>query len=155
MAEHRQLVHDLGIESSVDFVGYVKNVQPLMAAAKIILIASFREGFPFSLVEGICSGLVPVSTPVGTIPDLIQNGENGLLFAQDDEDALAGSIISLIDSPEYYSRLREKVLSMRSQFSYGHATMVWDKWLSSLAERSNYAQLKNTTRETHGFIRQS
>ncbi|MCP3958614.1 MAG: glycosyltransferase [bacterium] len=123
----------LELSGAVDFVGYTYDVQRYLADARMVVIASYREGFPFALVEGMCCGLVPVATPVGTIPDLIADGENGLLFEEDDAGALAACLERLLGDGEVYRRLRARVLEMRPDFSYRRATEVWDPWLESLA----------------------
>jgi len=128
-----QLTGRLNITEAVNFTGLVDNVQPLLASAKMVIIASESEGFPFALVEGMCSGLVPVSTPVGAIPDIITDGENGLLFANGDIDALAECIKRLLDEPELYNRLREKVIEQRPMFSHDAVTSLWDNWFNKLA----------------------
>lgn len=129
----KKLTYKLKINHAVNFAGYVKNVQPYFADARINVIASFREGFPFSLVEGICCGLVPVSTPVGTIANFIQNDKQGLLFPESDVDALAKCINTLIDDKNKYNRLRNNTIKMREEFSYDKASMIWNKWLSQLS----------------------
>ena len=122
----------LGLENGVDFVGLQSDVRPYLARARAVLIASDREGFPFALVEGMACGLVPVSTPVGTIPDLIEDGVNGLLFPQGNAEALAGCLRRLLDEPGLYDRMRAAVLNLRPNFSYEYAAKVWDPWLRSL-----------------------
>lgn len=128
------LAEQLGIAQAIDFVGSVVDVQRYLADSKIAVIASDREGFPFALIEGICCGLVPVSTPVGTIPDLIRDGENGCLFPQDDAAALAACLQHLLDEPSFYHYLRANVLKLRQSFAYESATAVWEQWWSRLKE---------------------
>ena len=130
--ELKRQTTELRIADAVDFVGFISNVQPYLEKSRIILIASDGEGFPFSLVEGICCGLVPVSTPVGTITDTIIDGNNGLLFPQGDYHALEKKILQLIEKPLLYDRLRTNVLELRKEFSYESATVVWDRWFQSL-----------------------
>jgi glycosyltransferase involved in cell wall biosynthesis len=128
-AECRALAGTLGIESAVDFAGFHDNVEEYYGRARIDLIASHTEGYPFSLVEGICCGLVPVSTPAGTIADHIRDGENGLLVPIGDAPAMANAIRRLLDEPALYERLRGEALKMRDDYSYERATEVWDSWL--------------------------
>jgi glycosyltransferase involved in cell wall biosynthesis len=128
----KQLTRELGIEDSVDFVGFTHRVVDFLARARIDVIASWEEGFPFSLVEGMCCGLVPVSTPVGTVRDFIRDGSNGLIFSQNDVDGLANAIKRLLDDPRQLRTMRENVLQTRDRFSYDQATAVWDPWLRSL-----------------------
>ncbi len=126
------LALDLGIENSVDFVGFQPNVQLYVVNSKIMVMASDREGLPFAMIEGMCSGLVPVTTPVGTIEDLITDGENGLLFNQGDVDGMTDSICRLLDDPALYNRLRANALQLRDDYGFAAATAVWDSWLNSL-----------------------
>lgn len=126
------LAKKLSITDKVEFTGYVNDVQSYLAAAKMIIIASENEGFPSAMVEGMCSGLVPVSTPVGAIPDVISDGENGLLFANGNIEALAECIERLIDDRELYERLRKRVIEQRLRFSHDSITNLWNKWLTEL-----------------------
>jgi len=132
MGRLKQLMYELKIDHAVNFVGYANDVKPYFANARIVVMASLREGFPFALVEGICSGLVPVSTPVGTITEHIIDRVNGLLFPCGDTDAMAGCITQLIDDKGFYEQLREKALLLRNEFSYEEASVVWNKWLTEL-----------------------
>jgi glycosyltransferase involved in cell wall biosynthesis len=122
----------LGIGGAVEFTGYVTDVAPLLAAARCTIIASRQEGFPFALVEGVCCGAIPVTTPVGTIPDHLRDGETALFFPVGDADALAARLLRLLDDPAACSALRENVLRLRSAFGYAQATQVWDPWLRAL-----------------------
>ncbi len=133
----RQMAVDLGIAAFVDFVGKQADVQPFIARARIAVMASHQEGFPFFLVEAISSGLVPVCTPVGAISELIQDGENGFLFPIGDAPGLARRIGMILKDPGLYARLRGKVLRLRKQFSYECATKVWDPWLRRLVTTSD------------------
>jgi glycosyltransferase involved in cell wall biosynthesis len=133
----KQLTTELNIHSAVDFVGHVKNVQPFLAASKMIIIASHNEGFPSALVEGMSSGLVPISTPVGSIPNVIQNQRNGLLFPVGNAVQLTLCINRLLDDPGLYKQLRESVIQSRSQFSHENTTAHWDPWLTSIRSASD------------------
>jgi glycosyltransferase involved in cell wall biosynthesis len=80
----------------------------------------------------MASGLVPISTPVGAIQDLIVHGKNGLLFPQDDHQALARCITSLLKDDERYLRMRSEALEVRQTHSFATATAVWDRWFKTL-----------------------
>ncbi len=128
----QELAAQLDITQAVDFVGAVTDVQRYLAEAKIVVIASDMEGFPFALIEGICCGLVPVSTPVGTISDLLNDGENACLFPQNDAAALTACLQRLLDDPKFYNDLRANVLKLRQSFAYESAMAVWEHWWSTL-----------------------
>lgn len=128
------LAQTLGVSRSVEFAGRVADIRPYLQRASVFVCTSEREGFPRALSEAIASGLVPVTTPVGTIPDYLENGTNGLLFPVNDADALADAVTSLFADSEYFMSIRGNVLQLRDSFGYDSATSVWDQWLSSLAE---------------------
>ncbi len=63
------------------------------------------EGVPRVLLEGMAAGLVPVCSKVGGMPEVIRDGENGLLFPPGDSDALARCLRSLANNPKLCARL--------------------------------------------------
>ncbi|MCI0588616.1 MAG: glycosyltransferase family 4 protein [Planctomycetes bacterium] len=66
-----------------------------------------RDGVPNVLVEAAASGVPIVSTPVSGIPELVRDGETGLVVPPRDPSALASAIERLLESPELRARLRE------------------------------------------------
>lgn len=130
--ELREQVRSLGIGDSVTFAGQVKNVPDWLAKSKSLIIASEHEGFPFVIVEAMCSGVVPISTPVGTVADVLEDDRNGFFFPVGEAPALARVMLRLLDDPELHSCLRAEALKMRERFSYEVATRVWDQWFERL-----------------------
>jgi glycosyltransferase involved in cell wall biosynthesis len=122
----------LGIDAAVEFTGFVADVAPILAAARFNIIASQQEGFPFALVEGICCGAIPITTPVGTIPDHLRDGDTAVFFPVGDAGALATRLLRLLDDDRACRALRENVLRLRPTFGYDHATRAWDPWLRTL-----------------------
>ena len=132
MQSLNDLAQKLNIHNNVEFTSFVNDVQPYIAKSKSVVIASTREGFPYALVEGICSGVVPVSTPVGTIPDIIKHEYNGLIFKVNDSKALGKCILNILEDKALYDKLQANVLELRDGFSYSSATNIWDKWFSKI-----------------------
>jgi len=130
--ELNALTAELGIKRAVDFTGYRTDVPKLLQQAKIMVMASDREGFPFALVEAMCSGLVPVSTTAGTVKDLVKHKKNGLLIPTCDLKSLAQSMFCLLSDDGLYSRLRKQALQSRTLFSYVNAMDIWDLWFSRI-----------------------
>ena len=128
------LAESLGLSESVKFVGYQKDVRPYFAASRMVIIASRLEGFPFALVEGICSGAIPIATPVASIPEILEDRMNCLLFPIGDHAALADRITRILDDDDLANSLRLNALRLRDNFSYDAATNVWTPWLESLAQ---------------------
>lgn len=72
----------------------------LLAAAHAFVLPSHHEGLPMALLEAMAWGLAPVCTPVGSIPELLRHGENGLLVPPREPQALAAAIERIaLDTP--------------------------------------------------------
>ena len=127
-----QQAQSLNIAHLVDFLGFQKEVLPYLQQSKMIIIASETEGFPFSIVEGASCGLIPITTPVGTICDHIKDNVNGLIFPTYDIDALANNISNVLSDNQLSNRLFEGLKTRISDFGYDKATAVWDKWFETL-----------------------
>lgn len=99
------------------------DVRPHLAEAQIFALSSVREGQPNVLLEAMASGLPVCATSVGGIPDMIAQGQNGLLCAAGDADALAQNLLKLLNDPALLDSMgasnRQKALA-----DYSFATMV-------------------------------
>jgi N-acetyl-alpha-D-glucosaminyl L-malate synthase BshA len=91
-----RLAHDLGVIGSVRFLGKRNDVPALLREANILLMPSEMESFGLAALEGMASGVIPVSTNVGGVPELITDGVDGFLCAPGDVDAMAARVVSLL-----------------------------------------------------------
>jgi glycosyltransferase involved in cell wall biosynthesis len=84
-----------GLSEAVCLVGAVSGraKSDLWRRSEVLVFPSYREGLPYALLEAMSFGVVPVATPVGAIPEVLQDGDQGLLVpvraAQPIADALA------------------------------------------------------------------
>lgn len=76
-----------------------------MERADILVLPSLAENLPLSLLEGMAWGLAPVVTPVGAVPEVVQDQHNGLLVPVGDVDALRGALERLISDDDERIRL--------------------------------------------------
>ncbi|NKE09877.1 MULTISPECIES: glycosyltransferase family 4 protein [Kocuria] len=76
-----------------------------MEHAQILVLPSLAENLPLSLLEGMAWGLAPVVTPVGAVPEVVQDGQNGLLVPVGDVDALRAALDRLISDADQRSRI--------------------------------------------------
>lgn len=113
-----QLASKLQIRERVLFAGQLDNrdLRRLMKGCDIFVLNSVHEGFPFALLEAMSTGLPVVANPVGGIPEIVENGSNGLLV-----DAATGGLVSalrrLVECEELRRRLGENARAfIRSRF---------------------------------------
>jgi glycosyltransferase involved in cell wall biosynthesis len=101
LAEHlRQLAEELAISRRVMFLGARQDVPECLAALDLFVLPSLNEGMGLALVEAMAMGLPVVATRVGGIPDVVREGETGLLVPPGDEKALALAMLSLLRDPD-------------------------------------------------------
>jgi glycosyltransferase involved in cell wall biosynthesis len=85
----------LGVADRLHVAGTVTDLFGLLAAADVLAAPSRNEGMGRVLVEAMALGLPVVGTRVGGIPDVIVDGECGLLVPPEDPAALAAALVEL------------------------------------------------------------
>lgn len=103
---------ELGVAPRVRFLGPLprEGVLFLFRAADASLLPSAWENFPHTVVESLAVGTPVIATAVGGVPEVVRDGENGLLVAPGDADALARAIERLFRDAD----LREELTSITS-----------------------------------------
>jgi glycosyltransferase involved in cell wall biosynthesis len=96
----RARVNELGVQDVVEIREWVEPAERdrLLAAAHAFVLPSHAEGLPMSLLEAMAWGLAPISTPVGSIPEHVVDGGNGLLVTPGDVGQLAAAIERLVSN---------------------------------------------------------
>ncbi|HEY0681387.1 MAG TPA: glycosyltransferase family 4 protein [Steroidobacter sp.] len=94
----RARVNELKLQDIVEIREWVEPAERdrLLAAAHAYVLPSHAEGLPMSLLEAMAWGLAPISTPVGSIPEHVVDGANGLLVTPGDVAQLAAAIERLV-----------------------------------------------------------
>lgn len=95
----RQRAHDLEVQGSVDFLGYVseKEKLALMQNCAVYLSPSRYEGFGLAIAEAMSCEAAVVSSPVGSVPEVV--GEHGLMVSGSDVMAIAEATMLLLSDP--------------------------------------------------------
>jgi glycosyltransferase involved in cell wall biosynthesis len=92
--------------------------EALFSRADIFALSSRNDGLPMSVLEAMGRGLPVIATPVGGLPELIEDGVNGLLVPPSDPQALMRAIFELADDQERREALgcaaRETILACYS-----------------------------------------
>ena len=96
----------LGIRERVEF-GFHDDVPALLESLDVVALPSWTEGLPIVLLEAMAHARPVVATPVGGTPELVTDGETGLLVPPRDPEALATALRRLLEDPELARRLGE------------------------------------------------
>jgi glycosyltransferase involved in cell wall biosynthesis len=102
---------ELGMRERVLFTGYRADAASLLRAFGVFALPSTTEGLPLVLLEAMAAGVPVVATPVGGVPELVRDGETGLLVPPGDAEALAAAIQRLLDEPDTARRLAANALA--------------------------------------------
>jgi glycosyltransferase involved in cell wall biosynthesis len=111
--ELEERARNLNLSGRVIFTGQRNDVPQIMREIDISVLPSLTESFSNSLLESMANGLPVVATKAGGNPEVVSDGEDGLLVPAADSAALARAITKLLESPDLAKRLgdaaREKV----------------------------------------------
>ncbi len=109
-----------GLGLDAHFHGRVDDVRERLEELDVFVLPSRDENLPMALLEAMAAAVPPVATRVGGVPELVVDGESGLLIAVDDADALAQALDSLGADPGRRERLaREAARRVAEEFEAG------------------------------------
>jgi len=136
--EYKKLAKDLKIDKRVEFSGRVEHekLPERYANADLFVFPSRRESFGLVLAEAMAAGLPVVSTKVGAIPEVVEDGEAGILVQPDDPRKFAEAVNTLLNNPEKMKTMglkgRERV---RKYFTWDKVAMRVIKYYDEILIR--------------------
>ncbi|GHT56214.1 glycosyl transferase family 1 [Spirochaetia bacterium] len=130
----KQEAAELGIAALVEFTGYIISAAEYLAISDVYISSSHREGLPLSVLEAMAAKLPVIATDVGGVRDLAQ--ENGILIADDNEEALYEAMKKLRDNDDLRKLLGEKSLCMVQEYSVSAMTAQYYAIFDEFAKKS-------------------
>ncbi len=104
-AELQALIDRLDLGQQVRLLGRRRDVPEIIGQLDVAVLSSVREGSPLALLEYMAGGAPIVATAVGGVPELVGDGEQGVLVEAGNPGALAQGIAQLLDDRELAARL--------------------------------------------------
>ena len=117
----RSRAHALGLDDAVQFTGSRGDVFELLPAFDVFVLSSRFEGLPIALLEAMASGVAPVTTRVGGIPEVVTDGRDGLLVEAGDPGALANALTKLLADDATRSTIAAAARTRAAAFDLGRA----------------------------------
>jgi glycosyltransferase involved in cell wall biosynthesis len=115
-------IEQLELDDVVHLAGYRDDADALLAAADVATLSSREEGMGSVLLDALALGRAIAATQAGGIPEVIVDGESGLLAPVGDPSALGRAIARLIMEPELASRLGTNARARAAEFSVERMT---------------------------------
>ncbi len=88
-------------QEKIFFTGFIADASRYLKAFDVFLLASLKEGLPYVLLEAGLAACAVVATNVGGIPEIIENGKNGMLASPKSSNELETNLTVLIENPEF------------------------------------------------------
>jgi len=113
----------LGVRDNIVFTGYFpdKKLPRLYQAADVFAFSTFYENLPFAVLEALSTGLPVVTTRVGGIPEMIEDGQNGFLVQPFNSRELSDRILYFLEHPTAASEmavLARKIIEERFDWRF-------------------------------------
>ena len=117
----------LGIAARTSFCGRLshQDIAALYRDADLMLNPSRADNMPNSLLEALACGVPVVSTDVGGIPVMVEDGVSARLVAPGDHGGMARAMLGLCEDPQMYHRLRENGLHLSRQYLWPAVHQQW------------------------------
>jgi len=133
----KRMCKQLHIEDNVTFYGFVSERKKftLLARAHLLIHLSHREGFGLTIPEAGCVGTPVVAYNSPGLRDIVKNGKNGILVAENSPKSLANTSIRLLSNDSLYQKLCQGAREEARQYNWDNTVNVM---LNSLKNLKNY-----------------
>ncbi|MHB8474357.1 MAG: glycosyltransferase family 4 protein [Gammaproteobacteria bacterium] len=125
----------------IEWLGHVDDMAVLLASVDVVVLPSYREGLPKSLIEAAACGLPLVTTDVPGCREVVTDGVDGLLVPVRDAPALAAAIARLQDDPALAVRL--------GQAARAKALAEFDERIIIMRTLKEYRELLSGSSQAH------
>lgn len=113
----------IAADSRIVHAGWQEDVRPWLAAADVLVLPSYREGFPNSVIEAGAMGLPSVVTDINGAREIIRDGVNGLIVPPRDAAALGAAMSRMVSDPDARAQMAAKarpLVASRYEQGYVH-----------------------------------
>ena len=125
----------MGLEQHITFLGFRKDVPPILKSLDVFLMTSKTEGLGSVLLEAFACGIPVVSTNAGGIPEIVKQNQTGLIAPVGDEQELANQVDQLLSNDELRNSLVNNATEFVKHFSIKATALQTKAVYQSLLEK--------------------
>jgi glycosyltransferase involved in cell wall biosynthesis len=98
---YRAMAAELGVADRITFTGWIgqQDARALMVRSDALVLPAYDEGLPLVILEALASGTPVICTPVGSIPEVLEDRRSALFVSPGDEAGIAIAILTLLEQP--------------------------------------------------------
>jgi glycosyltransferase involved in cell wall biosynthesis len=97
-----ELIRSLNLDEKITLLGYRTDVESVLENNDALIMPSYREGLPMTLIEAACKGLPMIASEVGGIPSIVEHDKNGILFNPHNINEIEESIKSFVNNSKFF-----------------------------------------------------
>jgi glycosyltransferase involved in cell wall biosynthesis len=131
------LAAELNLKSEhLTFLGRRSDVPQLLRSAEMLVLCSTHEGFPNVILEAMAAGVPTVTTPVGDVAEIVENGRSGIVVPANDLEALTNCIVHLARAEDERRKMgRAARVDVEKRFSFDRLGVQLLATYSAVAEQ--------------------
>ena len=134
----KKLCKENGVEDSVDFLGFVSDMESLYKKASVFVLSSRYEGFGLVLIEAMSQGCACIACDhKGRQREIIQNEMQGLCCPPENVEALAVAMTKMIDDDEYRESVRGNAVERSEYYSINNIMTMWEDILKEIVVKKD------------------
>lgn len=132
--ELRSQIQNLDLKNRIFLKGTSKNILDEIKSARLFVLSSKYEGMPNALIESLGLGIPTISSdcPIGGPKFLIQHGENGLLFKNNDIDDLVEKMNTLLSNKEKSNKYAMKGRKILDKLNQDKIFSIWESFVNNI-----------------------
>ncbi|HET6446281.1 MAG TPA: N-acetyl-alpha-D-glucosaminyl L-malate synthase BshA [candidate division Zixibacteria bacterium] len=139
----KQLLRQGGVEDRVRYWGLQHDVSALLAQSDMLLMTSLAESFCLTALEAMACGVPVLATRVGGVPEIVQDGQTGILFESGDHGAAVREAVDLLSDPFRHGIMRAAAIRRASRFGRHRIVPMYEAlYRELLDEHASAAAIK-------------